>query len=69
MDLLLYYFTKWCGGLMAKTLVWSQRHQGTIPLTNIYYVEYFYLYIYHGGWRPWWLGKYLLLFIYYIFIF
>ncbi len=37
--------TKWCGGLMAKTLVWNQD-QGSIPLTNIYYVEYVYLYIY-----------------------
>jgi hypothetical protein len=40
------FFTKWCGGLMAKTLVWSQGYQNSIPLTNIYYVEYVYLYIY-----------------------
>ncbi len=40
------FFTKWCGGLMAKTLMWSQGDQGSIPLTNIYYVEYVYLYIY-----------------------
>jgi hypothetical protein len=31
---------------MAKTLVWSQEDQGSIPFTNIYYVEYVYLYIY-----------------------
>jgi hypothetical protein len=28
---------------MAKTLVWDQ---GSIPFSNIYYVEYVYLYIY-----------------------
>jgi hypothetical protein len=42
----IYCFTKWWGGLMAKTLVWSQGDQGSIPFTNIYYVEYVYLYIY-----------------------
>jgi len=31
---------------MAKTLVWNQGHQGPIPFTNIYYMEYVYLYIY-----------------------
>jgi hypothetical protein len=31
---------------MAKTLVWSQGDQGSIPFTNIYYVEYVYLYTY-----------------------
>jgi len=31
---------------MAKTLVWNQRHQGLNPFTNIYYMEYVYLYIY-----------------------
>jgi hypothetical protein len=31
---------------MAKTLVLSKGNQGLIPLTNIYYVEYVYLYIY-----------------------
>jgi hypothetical protein len=41
-----YCFTKWCGGLMVKTLVWNQGDQGSIPLTNIYYVEYVYIYIY-----------------------
>jgi hypothetical protein len=40
------FFTKWCGGLMAKTFMWSQGDQGSIPLTNIYYVEHAYLYIY-----------------------
>jgi len=40
------YFTKWCSALMAKTLVWNQKDQGSISLTNIYYVEYVYLYIY-----------------------
>ncbi len=39
-------FTKWWGGLMAKTLVWNQRNQGSIPFINTYYVEYAYLYIY-----------------------
>jgi len=79
-----YWFTKWCNGLMAKTLVWSQRNQSSIPFTK-YYVEYVYLYIYlvHmckcivlGGL---WIGRYetmmgglvstYYLFIYYIFIF
>jgi hypothetical protein len=40
------FSTKLCGGLMAKSLVWNQRDQGSIPYTNIYYVEYIYLYIY-----------------------
>jgi hypothetical protein len=31
---------------MAKTLVWNQGNQGSILFTNIYYVEYVYLYIY-----------------------
>jgi len=31
---------KWWGGLMAKTLVWNQGSQGSIPFTNIYYVKY-----------------------------
>jgi hypothetical protein len=39
-------FTKWWSGLMAKTLVWNQKDQGSIPFTNTYYVEYVYLYIY-----------------------
>jgi hypothetical protein len=39
-------FYKIVGGLMANTLVWNQRDQGLIPFTNIYYVEYVYLYIY-----------------------
>jgi hypothetical protein len=30
---------------MVKTLVWSQANQGLIRFTNIYYVEYVYLYI------------------------
>ncbi len=41
--ILIILFTKWCDGLMAKTLVWSQGDQGSIPFTNIYYVEYIYL--------------------------
>jgi hypothetical protein len=41
-----YCFIKQCSGLIAKTLVWSQRNQSSIPFTNIYYVEYVYLYIY-----------------------
>jgi hypothetical protein len=41
-----YFFTKWWGGLMAKTLLSNQRNQGLIPFTNIYYVENVYLYIY-----------------------
>jgi len=39
-------FYKVVGRLMAKTLVWNQGGQGSIPFTNIYYVEYVYLYIY-----------------------
>jgi hypothetical protein len=31
---------------MAKTLVWNKRDQGSIPFTNICYVEYVYSYIY-----------------------
>jgi hypothetical protein len=31
---------------MVKTLVWNQGNQGSFPFTNIYYVEYVYLYIY-----------------------
>jgi hypothetical protein len=31
-------FYKVVGALMAKTLVWSQGNQGSIPFTNIYYV-------------------------------
>jgi len=31
---------------MTKTLVWSQIDQGSIPFTNVYYVEYVYLNIY-----------------------
>ncbi len=31
---------------MANALVWIQKIQGSIPLTNIYYMEYVYLYIY-----------------------
>jgi hypothetical protein len=30
---------------MAKTLVWIQGDQGSVPLTNIYHVEYVYSYI------------------------
>jgi hypothetical protein len=40
-----YCFTKWCSGLMAKTLVWNQKNQSSIPLTNTYYVKYVYSYI------------------------
>jgi hypothetical protein len=46
MHLVSYCFTKWCDGLMVKTLVWNKRNQGSIFFTNIYYVEYVYLYIY-----------------------
>jgi hypothetical protein len=46
MHLVSYRFTKWCGGLMVKTLVWNKGDKGSIFLTNIYYVEYVYLYIY-----------------------
>jgi hypothetical protein len=28
----LFGFKKCCDGLMAKTLVWNQRNQGSIPL-------------------------------------
>jgi hypothetical protein len=42
MHLVSYYFTKWWGGLMAETLVWSQGDPGSIPFNNIYYVEYVY---------------------------
>ncbi len=42
----IYCFTKWWGGLMVKTLVWNQGDKCSIPFTNIYYVEYVYLYIY-----------------------
>jgi len=32
---------------MDKTLMWNQGDQGSIPfITNIYYVEYVYSYIY-----------------------
>jgi hypothetical protein len=31
---------------MVKTLVWNKGDKGSIFLTNIYYVEYVYLYIY-----------------------
>jgi len=31
---------------MAKTLAWNQGNQGSIPFTNIYYVEYVYSYVY-----------------------
>jgi hypothetical protein len=31
---------------MANTLVWSQGNQCSIHFTNIYYVEYVYLYTY-----------------------
>jgi hypothetical protein len=31
---------------MAKTLVCNQKDQGLIPLINIYYVKFEYLYIY-----------------------
>ncbi len=34
MHLVSYYFTKWWGGLMAKTLVWNQGDQGLIPFTK-----------------------------------
>jgi hypothetical protein len=34
---------KMMNGLMPKTLMWSQGNQGSIPSTNIYYVEYVYL--------------------------
>ncbi len=46
MHLVSYCFTKWCGGLMVKTLVWSKGDQGSIVLINIYYVKSLYLYIY-----------------------
>jgi hypothetical protein len=29
-----YCFTKWWGGLMAKTLVWNQGDQGLVPLSQ-----------------------------------
>jgi hypothetical protein len=32
--------------LMAKTLVSNQGDRASMPFTNIYYVEYVYLYIY-----------------------
>jgi hypothetical protein len=32
---------------MVKVLVWSQGGEGSIPFTNIYYVEYVYLYLVH----------------------
>jgi hypothetical protein len=31
---------------MVKKLVWNKRDKSSIFLTNIYYVEYVYLYIY-----------------------
>jgi hypothetical protein len=46
MHLVSYYFIKRWGGLIANTLVWSQGDQCSIPFTNIYYVEYIYIYIY-----------------------
>ncbi len=46
MHLVSYCFTKQCGGLMVKTLVWNKGNQDSILLTNIYYVEYVYLYVY-----------------------
>jgi len=45
MHLVSYCFTKWWGGLMVKTWVWSQGEQGSTPFANIYYVKYVYLYI------------------------
>jgi hypothetical protein len=38
MHLVSYCFTKWCVCLMAK--IWNQKDQGSIPFTNIYYVDY-----------------------------
>jgi hypothetical protein len=39
-------FTKWCGGLIAKILVWNQlQAKVQSPITNIYYVKY-YIHIY-----------------------
>jgi len=35
-------FYKVVDGLIAKTLVWNQGDQSSIPFTNIYYVKYLY---------------------------
>jgi hypothetical protein len=80
MPLVSYCLTKWCDGLMIKTLVGNERDQGSIPFTNIYYVEYLYLYIYlihvckctifrwvvdrQVGCHGGWVGRKYLLFIY-----
>jgi hypothetical protein len=41
-DIILLY--KVVGWFDAKTLVWNQGNQGSIPFTNIYFVEYVYSY-------------------------
>jgi hypothetical protein len=41
-----YCFIKWWGGLMAKTLVWNQGDQGSIPFINKYYMWNMYICIY-----------------------
>jgi hypothetical protein len=35
--IIMFYNVLWCDGLIAKTLMWSQGDQGSIPLFNIYY--------------------------------
>jgi len=46
MHLVSYCFTKWCGGLIVKTLVWNQRYQGSTPLpTYIMWNMYIHKYI------------------------
>jgi hypothetical protein len=39
-------FYKVVGWFDGRNIVWNQVDQGSIPFTNIYYVEYVYLYIY-----------------------
>jgi hypothetical protein len=60
---------------MAKTLVWNQGNQGSIPFTKIYYVEYVYSYTYFvyvckcivPRWVvDRWIGREVLTFIYYL---
>ncbi len=41
--ILFYKMVWWFDG---QNIVWNQRDQSSIPFTNIYYVEYVYLYIY-----------------------
>jgi hypothetical protein len=35
--IIMFYNVLWCDGLIAKTLMWNQGDQGSIPLFNIYY--------------------------------